>query len=151
VRVRLPLSWRTYNYHGTTFGGSVYGAVDPIHAIMLIQRLGSGHEVWVKGATVQFLKPGRSDLWACFRLEDAEVEAVREQAAAGALERTYEVDLVDGEGVPHARVAVTLHVRRRRPTPEGRAEAWPGRAARWLLGGRGDVARRDPAQPPESP
>ncbi|HEY7862904.1 MAG TPA: DUF4442 domain-containing protein, partial [Thermoanaerobaculia bacterium] len=29
VRIRLPLSWRTRNYVGTIFGGSLYGAVDP--------------------------------------------------------------------------------------------------------------------------
>ena len=30
ARVRLPLSWRTRNYVGTIFGGSLYGAVDPM-------------------------------------------------------------------------------------------------------------------------
>ncbi|HBE81322.1 MAG TPA: DUF4442 domain-containing protein, partial [Blastocatellia bacterium] len=30
VRVKLPLNWRTRNYVGTIFGGSIYGAVDPI-------------------------------------------------------------------------------------------------------------------------
>ncbi len=28
VRIRLPLIWRTRNYVGTMFGGSMYGAVD---------------------------------------------------------------------------------------------------------------------------
>jgi len=36
VRVRVPLSWRTRNYVGTIFGGSLYGAVDPIYMVMLI-------------------------------------------------------------------------------------------------------------------
>jgi hypothetical protein len=30
VRVRVPLGWRTRNYVGTIFGGSMYGAVDPL-------------------------------------------------------------------------------------------------------------------------
>lgn len=150
VHVRLPLSWRTCNYHGTIFGGSIYGAVDPIHAIMLIHRLGEEHEVWVKGASVRFLRPGRGDLWAHFRLDDAEVEAVRAlAAAAGEAERTYEVTLVDGGGVPHARATVTLHVRRR-AAGERRPVAWLARATRWLLGG--GVAPVPPAeQPPEGP
>jgi hypothetical protein len=29
MRVELPLNWRTRNYVGTIFGGSLYGAVDP--------------------------------------------------------------------------------------------------------------------------
>lgn len=30
LHVRLPLNWRTRNYVGTIFGGSLYGAVDPL-------------------------------------------------------------------------------------------------------------------------
>lgn len=32
VRVKLGLSWRTRNYVGTIFGGSLYAAVDPFLA-----------------------------------------------------------------------------------------------------------------------
>jgi acyl-coenzyme A thioesterase PaaI-like protein len=42
VRIQLPLNWRTRNYVGTIFGGSLYGAVDPIYMIMLIKALGPG-------------------------------------------------------------------------------------------------------------
>jgi hypothetical protein len=37
MRVKLPLNWRTRNYVGTIFSGSLYGAVDPSGA-----DLGSG-------------------------------------------------------------------------------------------------------------
>ncbi|HEY3270721.1 MAG TPA: DUF4442 domain-containing protein, partial [Geothrix sp.] len=40
VRIRLPLSWRTRNYVGTIFGGSLYAGVDPFYMLMLIHRLG---------------------------------------------------------------------------------------------------------------
>src|SRR6059036_2568352 len=33
VRIDLPLSWRTRNYVGTIFGGSMYAAVDPVYMI----------------------------------------------------------------------------------------------------------------------
>ena len=71
VRVRLPLNWRTRNYVGTIFGGSLYGAVDPIYMIQLIKALGPGYEVWDKAASIRFLRPGRSTLQATFRVEDA--------------------------------------------------------------------------------
>ena len=54
VRVRLPLSWRTRNYVGTIFGGSLYGAVDPIYMIMLIHLLGREYIVWDKSASIRF-------------------------------------------------------------------------------------------------
>jgi acyl-coenzyme A thioesterase PaaI-like protein len=42
VRLELPLSWRTRNYVGTIFGGSIYSSVDPIYMLMLIHRLRPG-------------------------------------------------------------------------------------------------------------
>ena len=115
VRVRLPLSWRTRNYVGTIFGGSLYGAVDPIYMILLIKLLGPGYEVWDKAASIRFLRPGRSTLRAAFRLEEAELETIRaEVAAAGRTERVYTVDLVDAEGTPCASCEKRLSIRARR-------------------------------------
>ena len=115
VRVRLPLSWRTRNYVGTIFGGSLYGAVDPIYMIMLIKTLGPGYEVWDKAASIRFLKPGRSTLRATFRIGPEELESIRrEVAGSGRTERVYTVDLVDGEGISHASCEKRLSIRARR-------------------------------------
>ena len=83
VRVELPLSVRTRNYVGTIFGGSMFGAVDPFYMIMLMKNLGPGYLVWDKAASIEFLKPGRSTLRATFRLDEAELEAIRGPLAAG--------------------------------------------------------------------
>lgn len=111
VRVKVPLSWRTRNYVGTIYGGSMYGAVDPIYMLMLIKTLGDEYVVWDKAAEIRFLKPGRETLYATFTLSDEEIAAVR-----GALEheesvdRHYEVELVDESGTVHAEVEKTLYV-----------------------------------------
>ena len=60
VRVRLPLSWRTRNYVGSIFGGSLYGAVDPVYMLMLIHALGPEYIVWDKAAVIRFSRPGRT-------------------------------------------------------------------------------------------
>ena len=75
ARVRLPLNWRTRNYVGTIFGGSLYSAVDPMYMILLIKVLGPSYTVWDKAATIRFVKPGRGTLYAGFRIEEAETEA----------------------------------------------------------------------------
>lgn len=114
VEVRLPLSWRTRNYVGTIFGGSMYGATDPVHMLMLIKRLGSGYEVWDKAARIRFRRPGRSTLYARFELDDAElVEIRRSLEEVDRVDRVYHVDLVDSDGVVHAEVEKTVHIRRR--------------------------------------
>src|SRR5215471_15876677 len=70
VRVKLPLSWRTRNYVGTIYGGSLYGAVDPIYMIMLIKVLGPRYTVWDKAAIIRFKRPGRETLFARFLLTE---------------------------------------------------------------------------------
>ena len=114
VRIKLVLNWRTRNYVGTIFGGSMYGAVDPIYMVMLIRILGPAYVVWDKGATIQFKRPGRSTLHACFILDAPEIDAIKAGLAArSAIERNYQVDLVDADGVIHATVTQTLHIRRK--------------------------------------
>jgi len=113
VRVELPLSWRTRNYVGTIFGGSLYGAVDPVYMIQLMSILGRGYVVWDKAATIRFRKPGRSTLTATFKIDDAELETIRQLTANGApVDRVYNVDLVDAEGVVHASVEKTIYIRK---------------------------------------
>ena len=117
VRVRIPLSWRTRNYVGTIFGGSLYAAVDPFYMIMLMKNLGPDVVVWDKAASIRFRKPGRGTLRASFRLEEAEVAEIRrlllEQPK---VDRTYTVQLVDAAGVVHAEVEKVIHISLRKPS-----------------------------------
>ena len=113
VRVRLPLSWRSRNYVGTIFGGSLYGAVDPIYMIMLIRLLGPDYIVWDKAAQIRFLKPGRTTLYATFTIGEEELEAIRRATRDGPVDRTYSVELVDEESVSHAAVTKTIYIRRK--------------------------------------
>lgn len=114
VRIRLPLSWRTRNYVGTIYGGSMYGAVDPLYMVMLIHLLGPGYVVWDKSASIRFLKPGRKTLYARFLIPPEEVRAIEAALeTAASVDRTYAVELVDQEGVPHARVEKILYVRKK--------------------------------------
>jgi acyl-coenzyme A thioesterase PaaI-like protein len=114
IRIRLPLNRRTRNYVGTIFGGSMYGAVDPIYMVMLIQTLGPGYVVWDKAASIRFRRPGRTTLHARFTLDEAELNAIRAALEHGpTVDRTYVVDLVDEQGVVHATVEKVIHVRRK--------------------------------------
>ena len=117
VRVRLRLTWQTRNYVGTIFGGSLYGAVDPIFMIMLIKTLGTEYVVWDKAALVEFKQPGRGTLFARFVLAPDDVASIRlELEHVSKLDRIYTVDLADRAGVIHASIRKTIQVRRREPT-----------------------------------
>ena len=112
VRVTIPLSRRTRNYVGTIFGGSMYGAVDPIYMVMLIKALGPGYIVWDKAATIRFRKPGRSTLHATFTVGDEELDAIRAALRTErSIDRTYRIELVDASGAVHAEVEKVIHIR----------------------------------------
>src|SRR6266567_3641715 len=103
VHVKLPLNWRTRNYVGTIYGGSLYGAVDPMYMIMLIRILGPAYTVWDKSALIRFVKPGRSTLTARFVVTEEETETIRRLCETQrSIDRGYNIEIVDSDGVVHA-------------------------------------------------
>lgn len=114
VRIRLPLNWRTRNYVGTIFGGSMYGAVDPIYMVMLIKILGPNYVVWDKAASIAFRKPGKGTLFATFRLSEQEIELIRSASMRHpSIERVYRIELVDAEDGVCATVEKTVYIRKK--------------------------------------
>lgn len=114
IRVKIPLSWRTRNYVGTIYGGSMYGAIDPIYMLMLIRILGRDYVVWDKAAKIRFRRPGKSTLYADFKLTPDEIETIKELAdASKSVDRVYELELKDRDGKVHAQIEKTLYIAKR--------------------------------------
>ena len=111
VRIRLPLSWRSRNYVGTIFGGSMFGATDPMYMLMLINILGKDFVVWDKAASIKFVRPGKSTIYAHFVLTQDYVTTVKsEVTAAGEKDYLLEVQLKDAEGQVIAVVQRTVYI-----------------------------------------
>ncbi len=114
ARVRLPLNRTTRNLHGTIYGGSMYAAVDPIHAVMIAANLGPDYHVWMKSATIEFRRPGRGELFAHVRLLHSEIEEIRAALLLEPkLDRAFALTLADATGEIAASFLLTVHVRRR--------------------------------------
>ena len=121
VSIKLPLNWRTRNYVGTIYGGSMYGAVDPIYMVMLIKVLGPDYVVWDKAASIRFKKPGTHALSAKFVLTEEEISAIKDAlSSAPPVERIYLVELVDTEGVVHASIEKMVYIRKKEMNIESR-------------------------------
>lgn len=113
VTVRLRRGLFNRNYFGTHYGGSLFSMTDPFYALMLLHNLEPGYVVWDKAAVIQFLAPGRSDVFARFELSEAQLTEVRARTANGEkYEPTWPVEITDARGTTIARVDKTLHVRR---------------------------------------
>ncbi len=122
VKVTIPLNWKTRNYVGTIYGGSLYGAVDPIYMLMLMKRLGPGYAVWDKAASIRFRKPGRGRLYATCVVPPELVGGIREELTrAPKLDREFTIEIVDRTGTVHAVVEKTIHVSRRDGSPPAAA------------------------------
>ena len=117
VRLKVPRSLRTRNYVGTIYGGSMYGAVDPIYMIMLLQILGPAYVVWDKAAAIRFRKPGKSTLFATCRVTPEEIAAIRAALESErSIDRVWTIDLADDAGDVHATVEKTIYIAKKRPT-----------------------------------
>lgn len=114
VQIQIALNWQTRNLVKTIFGGSLYGAVDPIYMIMLMKLLGPTYQVWDKSASIRFKKPGRTRLQATFKIDEDEIREIKtllEQEAK--IDRIYTVELVDHEGTVHASVEKVINIRKK--------------------------------------
>jgi acyl-coenzyme A thioesterase PaaI-like protein len=115
IRVKIPLNWRTRNYHGTTFGGSMYGAIDPIYMLMLIKVLGRDYVVWDKASKIRFRKPGKDTLFAEFNLSETEIDEIRQLAEESkSVDRVYNLELKDKHGTVHAVIEKTIYISKKR-------------------------------------
>lgn len=95
----------------------MYGAVDPIYMIMLIRILGPEYVVWDKAACVRFKKPGKTTLTARFVIDGGETDAIKAALVdQPAIDRVYQIDLVDRNGVVHVSVEKTIYIRRKGAT-----------------------------------
>lgn len=111
VRVKIPLSWRTKNYVGTIYGGSIYAGIDPIYMLMLMKNLGRDFVVWDKAAKIRFKRPGRETLFADFLLTEAELSEIKMLLGKEkSVDRIYTVNLADGNGKVHAEIEKTLYI-----------------------------------------
>jgi acyl-coenzyme A thioesterase PaaI-like protein len=114
ARVELRMRPWNRNYVGTHFGGSLFAMTDPFWMILVKERLGRGHYVWDQAGTIEFLKPGRGTVHACFELDDGTVETIRAATAGGAKYlHWFQTEVTDAEGDVIARVRKQVYARRK--------------------------------------
>jgi len=113
--VRVARSLLTRNLNGTTFGGSIFAAADPIYAIMYWQALarrGLRVQSWLKSARIDYRRPVATALSLHFRLDEEQVDrAERGLAETGRYECRHSTLAVDRHDRVCAEVETDVHVR----------------------------------------
>ncbi|MGZ5280236.1 MAG: DUF4442 domain-containing protein, partial [Pseudobdellovibrionaceae bacterium] len=77
AQTRLKLRWWNRNYVGTQYGGSMFSMTDAIYMVMLLQTLGPGYIVWDKAASIRYLKPGKTNVYADYKLTEEILNGIR--------------------------------------------------------------------------
>jgi len=114
IEVELRLRPWNRNYVGTHFGGSLFSMVDPFFMIMLIELLGAGYVVWDKSGSIRFRRPGRGTVRARLEISPERVQEIRRAAdAAGKVEPTFRVEILDAQGEVVAEVEKLISVRKK--------------------------------------
>ena len=116
IRVKMPLTSKNQNLVGVHFGGSLYSMIDPFYMLLLMHHLGHKYIVWDKAASIQFLSPGRSTVYADIRLNADEIKTIKKLAANhDAVNRVYYLDIFDEQGARIASVEKTIYIRLKKP------------------------------------
>lgn len=112
ARVVLRLRPWNRNYVRTQFGGNLFSMTDPFWMLLAMHQLGNDYLVWDKAGAIDFVAPGREDVYAHFKLEPSMVDELRAAAADGSkVLRWFETDVTTASGEVIARVRKQLYVR----------------------------------------
>lgn len=119
VDVKIANSFLNRNYNGSIFGGTIYAATDPFYAILfdqLMQRKGFKVRVWLKSASIQYLKPGSTTLYFTIVITDEMIkEAENSLTETGKFVKAYPMELFDKHGELCATVMNEVYLRNKFP------------------------------------
>ncbi len=99
VDVKINKSLITTNLGDSIFGGTIFSATDPFYALIfgqLMQRKGLKVTVWLKSAQINYLKPGRTDLFYSIAITDEMIaEAETALLTEGKFVKAYPIEIFD--------------------------------------------------------
>lgn len=111
IHVKIGLNWQTRNYVGSVFGGSLYAAIDPMYMLQLLWILGNDYIVWDRAASMKFVKPVKTTVYAKFEISDELINTIKTEVTnSGRYIFELPVTLQDKEGVVYYTATKQLYV-----------------------------------------
>ena len=102
IDIKINRSLFTSNLGNSIFGGTIFSASDPFYALLfgqIMQHKGYKITVWLKSAQIQYIKPGRTDLFYTITISDEMID-VAEKAlqTEGKFIKMYPIEIFDRQG-----------------------------------------------------
>ncbi|WP_223668746.1 DUF4442 domain-containing protein [Kangiella shandongensis] len=111
AKARLRKRWYNRNYVNTHYGGSLFSMTDPFYMLLFLHQMGRDYVVWDKKSEIKFIKPGRKDVFAEFKIHDQQVNKFKQQLTTqDKIEPVFEVDIMDTDDILIAKVWKTIHI-----------------------------------------
>lgn len=102
IDVKINRSLFTSNLGNSIFGGTIFSATDPFYALLfgqIMQHKGYKITVWLKSAQIQYIKPGRTDLFYTITISDEMIaDAEKALQAEGKFVKMYPIEIFDRRG-----------------------------------------------------
>lgn len=115
--IKINRSLFTSNFGKAIFGGTIFSATDPFYAILfgqILKHKGYNIIVWLKSASIRYLKPGRTDLYYSILITDDMInEAESELNAKGVFVKTYPVEVYSKSGQLCAVAKNEIYIRKK--------------------------------------
>jgi hypothetical protein len=117
VDVKINRSLITLNFGKAIFGGTIYTATDPFYAMLfgqLLKHKGYHISVWLKGVSIQFLRPGRTDLHYRISITDDMINEVEEALnKKGVFVKSYSIEIYSKTGNLYAIAKNEIYIRKK--------------------------------------
>lgn len=115
AHVKISKSFININYNSSIFGGTIFSASDPFYALLfdqILQRKGIKCRVWLKSAGIQYLKPGRTNLYFKISLTPEDInEAETTLKTVGKFVKSFPLEIYNKDGLLCATVNNEVYIR----------------------------------------
>ncbi len=115
VRVKVSKSILNKNFNSSIFGGTIFSAADPFYALLfhqVLMRRGYTVRVWLKSAQIQYLKPGRTNLYFKINITEEDIKEAEEVLnTVGKFVKAYPIEMYDKDGLHCVSVINEVYIR----------------------------------------
>ena len=115
VRVKINKSLMNNNYNNSIFGGTIFAAADPFYPLLFHQILshkGYKVRVWLKSASIDYIKPGRTDLFFNINITEDDVKEIEQVLNTnGKHVKAYPIEMYNKEGELCVTLSSEIYIR----------------------------------------
>lgn len=115
--IKINRSLFTLNFGKAIFGGTIFSATDPFYAILfgqILKHKGYNITVWLKSASIQYLKPGKTDLYYSISVTEEMINEVESELnTKGVFVKTYTIEVYSKTGELCAVAKNEIYIRKK--------------------------------------